>query len=494
MRERLKAAPNAKLVQYILEPALQSDAKRTFQNMMRCNLAHTVMLCRQGIISKDAAQKLLRGLKALIEKGPSVLPMKTEFEDLFYNIEQYLIQDLTMEVAGQLHTARSRNDLGVACIRMNVRDSFLRVFPLLLSVRATLLKLAEEHADTVITGYTHMQPAQPVTLGFYLAGIAEALERDFDRFMGAYARLNLGSMGAGAFAGTGFPIDRQITAELLGFSEAMENTLDCVAGRDGLLEIGADLSIMGSTVNRFTHDLYYWATNEFMYIEMDNSMSGSSSIMPQKKNPFSLEHIKSKSAHLIGDYVSMITVLKGIPFGHCRDLSEMLAPLFSAIDDSVIILDLLDETLKTMKVHSEGMKDRADRNYSTVTELSDELVRSEGIPFRVAYQIVGSIVGDLVDKGLSAKDITTELLDAAGMEYAGRAFHWPQEKVAKALDSMTSVVGKECYGAPGPKATRATIAHLRGRLAGSEKEFAALTEALAASEKSLDTMVNEILA
>ena len=493
MRERLKATSSPVLTKYIFEPALNEDTARNFKNMMTINLAHALMLNKQGIIPQEYAKKLLEGMLELMDKGASALPMKAEFEELYYNIEQYLIGALGMETAGKLHTARSRNDLSITVIRMAARDSLLRIYPMLLKLRLAILELAKKHADTILTGYTHMQPAQPMTLGYYLAAVDEALERDFDRFTQAYARLNESAMGGCAFAGTGFDIDRAYTAKLLGFDAPTENNMDAIAGRDFLLELSADLAIMGSTINRFTHDLYYWGTNEFGYLEVDNSLAGSSSIMPQKKNPITFEHIKAKTAHLIGAFVDAATVFKGIPFGHCRDMSEALKPFHMACGETEAILAMLTATVSSLIIRKDGMKERADTNYCTATELSDELVKTEGLSFRVAYQIVGSMVGDCVDAGLSCKDITTEMLDKAGKIFAGRTFGWPQEKVSRALDSAYSVKNKECYGAPGPISLANMFSHLEKNLTKDEKIYRGLTDKLQKADVLLQDEIKKAL-
>ena len=489
MRERLKASPNPILVKYITGPALVRDAERNFNNMMSVNLAHALMLNKQEIIPTEHAKKLLSAILELKDKGAGALPMSAEFEDFYYNIEQYLIKTIGMETAGKLHTARSRNDLWVSVFRMAVRDSVLKLIPLLLTLRRTLLNMANLHADTILTGYTHMQPAQPITLGYYLSAVAEALERDFQRITETYCRLNQSAMGACAFAGTGFDIDRAYVSELLGFDSPIENNMDSIAGRDYQLEILADLSIMGSTINRFTHDIYYWGTNEFGYLEVDNTLASSSSIMPQKKNPITLELVKSKTSHLLAAFMDASTVLKGIPFGHCKDMIETLKPFWMAADEAEIILIMLNATISTLHIRKDGMKERADSNYCTATELSDELVKTEGLSFRVAYQIVGSVVGDCVDAGLTCRDITTGMLDKAGMIFAGRAFNWPQEKVTRALDSAYSVAGKECSGAPGPIALTAMLGHLEGRLESDEK---ALEKLLIQQEKASEMLQKEI--
>ncbi len=494
MRERLKVAPNPAMGKYLNIPAMESDAKLNFKNMMRINQAHVLMLQKQGIVSREDAKKLLSQMGELLAEGPGVLPMDPAFEDMFYNIEQYLIGKLGMETAGRMHTARSRNDLGITVIRMGVRDGVLALLPQILKLRQIILTMAREHADTLMTGYTHMQPAQPMTLGYYLAGVAEALERDFARFLQAYARLNTCAMGGCAFAGTGFPVDRQEMARLLGFDRPLENSLDGVVGRDFLLEIAADLAIFGSTINRFTQDLYIWHTNEFGYVELDNSLAGSSSIMPQKKNPHTFEHVKAKTAHLLSSFVDMTMILKGVPFGHCRDMSEMMGTFYHSLEETEAMLGLLTANLQGLNVHKEGMKERADRNFCTATELSDQLVKVEKIPFRVAYQIVGSVVGECADAGLDCKAITTEMLDKAAMVYAGRAFGWPQEKVRQALDSAFSVANKESFGAPGPKAMAHMLGVLDENLAADEKARQALVQAQETARAALQEKIDRTLA
>jgi argininosuccinate lyase len=313
MRERLKAEPHPVLQKYLFGPGIARDVVLSFYNMSEMNLAHALMLAKQGIISLAEARLILRELIALRDKGPEAFTPNSAYEDYYMNIENYLIERLGVEYAGKLHTARSRNDLHSTVDRMNVRDSYLKLLELLLSLRKVILTLAAKYKETVFTGYTHMQPAQPITLGHYFLAVAEALERDFQRFETAWIRINLSTLGSCAFAGTSFPIDREYTAGLMGFDGNIVNTIDAVASRDYLLELTADYAILGSTLSRLSNDLYYWATDEFGYIEIDDSMAASSSIMPQKKNPTSLEHIKAKSAHLIAAFVSVAGCLKNIP-------------------------------------------------------------------------------------------------------------------------------------------------------------------------------------
>ena len=246
-----------------------------------------------------------------------------------------------------------------------------------------------------------MQPAQPISLAFYLTAIAAALERDWSRMFAAYDRLNQCTLGSGAFAGTSFSIDRHYISEVLGFYGPIYNNMDAVASRDYLLELLAAFVGFGSNIGRFLQDIYTWTTDEFGYVEVDDSHAASSSIMPQKKNPITLEHCKAKVAHLLGAYVACFGCLKGAPYGHCRDVSsESIQSFWEAAAQMEAILVLTSETVEKMKVKHENMKLRADRNFSTVTELADALVKREGLTFREAHHIVGSVVSKCVNSGL----------------------------------------------------------------------------------------------
>jgi len=475
MRERLNAKPNDILVKYIFEPHLKKDAVHTFDNMMRCNMAQALMLHKVGIISDEDIKILVAGIQELMEKGAGVLEMNPDYEDIFYNIETYLVNSVGIEIAGRLHTARSRNDLGAACTRMMVRDYILTFYPKVLDLRHQLIRMAGENLDTVITGYTHMQPGQPITLGFYFAGVAQALQRDWDRLFAAYTHLNISPLGSCACAGTSFEIDRDYVAGLVGFTEPIDNCLDGVASREYLQEYAAAFTIMSTNLNRLAHDLYYWMTNEFAYMELDNSIAASSSIMPQKKNAITLELVKGKNAHMLASFVSATVAMKGMPFGHTQETYLEAAHSFedaSAEMDS--LLALLQGSLDCLIIHKDRMKARADINFCTATELADELVKREGLSFRVAHEVVGSVIGGCADAGLTAKDITADMLDEAGKKYLGRAFNWTQEHLVTVLDSRHSVENKICYGAPSPKSVTATLGRIKKRLERDEAAFEAI--------------------
>lgn len=459
MRERLQAPPAEVMCKYLFRPSIEEENARSFYNMADINMAHVIMLERQGIIDANAAKTLLAAIFELRETGSSCLELDPECEDYYFNIERYIIQKLGKEIGGKMHTARSRNDLGSTLIRMNARDQLVKLIDMTITLRESMLKLAEKYPDQVLTGYTHMQPAQPISFAYYITAVTQALGRDIHRLQDAYKRMNQSTLGSCAFAGTSFAIDRHFTAEHLGFDAPMYNSMDAVASKDYLLEICAAMTILGSNINRFATDLYFWSTDEFGYIEVDDSLAVCSSIMPQKKNPISIEHVKAKTGHLLGAFTSIAMTLKGIPYCHNRDGGAESGHLFwDACSQMEAILAVLNETIVTIKIKCDKMDKKANSNFSTVTELADELVKSEQLPFRTAHEIVAKIVRDCLENGLTSADISSEMLDNASVYFTGKVFQWPEEKIRRVLDAGNSVSNRGSYGGPSPQECRAMMA------------------------------------
>ncbi|MEW6226529.1 MAG: argininosuccinate lyase, partial [Bacillota bacterium] len=328
LRERLNSQPLKEVAELLFRPAIERDFRLGFGHMIRINKAHVVMLAETGILPGDVAAKILIALEALEERGLGVADLDPSVEDLHFNIERWLIERTGPEVGGRMHTGRSRNDLHATLDRMIAKDRLNELLDLLILLREQLLRLASENLATVMTGYTHLQPAQPITLGHYMCALASAFERDTRRLEAAYETINQCPLGAGALAGTGFPINRELTADLLGFDGIVENSLDAVASRDWVPELLAALSIMMTGISRLAMDLYLWYTDEFSYIDLDGSIAAVSSIMPQKKNPITLEHCKAKAAHVYGALIASLASLKNVPFGHSRDVAgECVASL-----------------------------------------------------------------------------------------------------------------------------------------------------------------------
>ena len=473
MRGRIKAELSNTVCEYLLRPAIAEENKRSFYNMADINLAHVLMLMSQRIVSRDDGIKLLKTLWEMRADGPDSIEIHPEYEDYYFNIEKAVIAKIGMNIGGQMHTARSRNDLGSTLLRMNVRDALVQVISMAIRLEEVLLKIAEENGDAILTGYTHMQPAQPISLSYYLCAFSQALERDIQRLQAALERMNYCTLGACAFAGTSFPVDRESVARDLGFAGPSYNGMDAIVSRDYLQEIAAAYTILGTNISRFAADFYYWCTDEFGYFEVDDSYAVCSSIMPQKKNPTTLEHVRAKSAHLLGAFTSITMALKGVAFGHNRDVAGEAPHLFwDASEQMVASLALLTGTMETMHVHRDKMEARVNANFCTVTELADELARAEGLPFRIAHEIVAGVVGHCVEKGLTTLDINMALINRFSREYAGREISWSDEKLRGTLDAHNSVRGKISYGGPGEEQRARMIQTLRETLtADAQRHF-----------------------
>ncbi len=448
MRERLGVPLAPEVVEYIVRPRTDS-LERDFRLMMLINRAHAVMLERQGILGREVVRSLLDALAEMEAEGVEALYAVPGPEDLYSTMEQALIERVGADAGGRLHTGRSRNDLGSAMTRMAARERFLDFLDPLLHMREVLTEVARAHVDTVMPGYTHLQPAQPTTLGHYLASVLLAMQRDSDRLLEAYPRLNLNPLGACAFAGTGFPIDRDLTAGLLGFDGVVESTTDAVASRDYATEVLAAVASLGVTISRLAQDMYLWCSDEWSTMEVASEAAFSSSIMPQKKNPGTLEHIKAKAGRLIGSLMTSLTVQKGINFMHCRDMShESVDPLWESLTEAEVMITLMRITVTGIQVDGELMLKRATEDFSTATELADLLVRDANLPFRTAHSIVGHTVASAIDQGLRADGITSEMIERAAVEVSGQPVRLSAEQVAAALDPAQNLANKKASGSP----------------------------------------------
>ncbi len=495
MRERLKSDPNPALIRHLFGPALKSDAADNFDNLLRVNLAHTVLLARAGIIAPETARPLLELYREMARTGPSCLELDPTLEDLHFNVEAYVIRRLGPEVGGTMHTGRSRNDLNATTSRMKARDALLQLVEVALSLRRVLLNRAETYAGLVMPGYTHLQPAQPITLGHYLSAMADALERDTARLEAAYGRTNRCPLGAGALAGTGFPLDRALGAQLLGFDGLVENSLDAVASRDYALELLSALAILTSTVSRVAGDLYVWATDEFGLIELADEVALVSSIMPQKKNPVTLEHCKAKAAQVLGALVAALGAIRAAPFSNVRDVNrEALYPLKEAVAQSTAAMELMAVTVDTLTPRPERMGSRAQGDFSTVTELADSLVRTQGLPFRSAHRIVALLVAEAAAAGRRATEVDAEAVQRAAEKALGHRLDlggdWDVQAI---LDPRRNVLGKQTLGSPQPDEVRRMVDRARKTLATEETWLAERRQRLASAAARLDLAVSEYL-
>ncbi|MDD5420156.1 MAG: argininosuccinate lyase, partial [Methanomicrobiaceae archaeon] len=356
------------------------------------DMAHLLMLYRQRIIEDGAARALMAVLLDLHEHGLPECAYDNRFEDVHAGKEAYLIDRVGEEIGGRLHIGRSRNDEVATCIRIRLRDELLGRMRALLSIRKALLDTAAWHTDTVMPGFTHLQHAQPTTLAHHLLAYEQAFSRDADRLRDAFARVDRCPLGSAAFASTGFPIDREDTATLLGFSGVLANTMDAVAARDFALEAIATAAVCMTTASRLCEDLIIWSTTFAGFVHLDDAYCSSSSIMPQKKNPDTAEIMRAKAGTVAGNLTASLMIAKGLPMSYNRDLQELTPHLWQSEEATRQSLELLAGMVGSAAFDSQRMQTEAGRGFSTATDLADVLVREYGLAFRTAHRIVGRAV------------------------------------------------------------------------------------------------------
>ncbi|MBY0356281.1 MAG: argininosuccinate lyase [Rickettsiales bacterium] len=356
------------------------------------SIAHATMLQAVGMLSASEGEAIVRGLQQIegeIQRGEMV--WREALEDIHMHVEHRLAE-LIGDVAGKLHTARSRNDQVATDFRLYVRAACDHAITQLSALISALLARAEEHAATVMPGFTHLQTAQPVTLGHHLMAYVEMLARDRGRFMDARARMNESPLGAAALAGTSFPIDRQMTAKLLGFSQPMANSLDAVGSRDFALEYLAAAAICAVNLSRMAEEFVLWSSAPFGFIRFSEAFTTGSSIMPQKRNPDAAELVRGKTGRVIGDLVTLLTTMKALPLAYNKDMQEDKEPLFDAAQTLALCLPVMRGMVVDFTADTTRMHEAASAAYSTATDLADWLVRVLQIPFRQAHHLTGRIV------------------------------------------------------------------------------------------------------
>jgi argininosuccinate lyase len=470
----------------IYGPRLEGDFRNVFVPMTEANQAHVVMLAKTGIVAPETAATLAGVLLDLEAAGPSAFPLDPAREESYFNYEAKVIDMTGPEVGGCMHVARSRNDLKVAIDRLRSRAACLDILDALARVRRTALERAETHAHVVMPGYTHLQPAQPTTFGYYLLGFASAFERDHQRIADAYKRINLNPLGACAFAGTSFPVDRHLTRELLGFDGLVEHNQDAVASRDFAVELLAACTLLGLTWSRLAQDLYVMITHEFQTVRFPDRVFGTSSIMPQKKNPTVIEHLRGRAAQLMGSLTTTMAAIKGTNFTISMDgFFDALRGYFDSLADTVDGLTLMEMIVRTAEPDAARMLELARGNFSTVTDLTDALVRETGLSFREAHHVVGAVVRLAVDRGLTADRITADLVGEAGREVLGRTLSVSAEIVARSLDPAGAVAARNGIGGPAPDEVTRMIAGARQRLDADARWIGERREGIEAARKKL---------
>ena len=429
------------------------DAKRLFLDyMLEVDYAHALMLAEQGIITSDEAQSIFAALDGLDRDALRAMSYDGSCEDLFFYIERLITTACGDDVAGRLHTARSRNDIDVTIYRMRLREDALVVIHAAMNLRRELLNIVERHHETVIPAYTHTQPAQPTTLAHYLLAMAETLGRDITRCRRAFEGINHSPLGACAITTTGFPINRSRTAELLGFDGPTTNSYASIGGIDYFTEFMASTSVMLINVGRFVQDFLLLAMQEFDGIRLSDGYVQTSSIMPQKRNPVALEHIRILASKALGQATGVFISAHNTPFGDINDVEDDLQPLIAnTLRDATRSLSLFAAALSTATFNTETLRRRAAEGFITVTELADTLVRRDKLSFRTAHQIVARCVQLAHEK---QSNLSYDLLQTVSQEIIGHPVGLTPDEVTKALDPENFVAVRRILGGPAPAETR----------------------------------------
>ncbi|MEO1289728.1 MAG: argininosuccinate lyase, partial [Chloroflexota bacterium] len=436
----------------------------------------------------------IQALSQIEADGLDKLGYQSGVEDLFFSMENNIIQQIGASFGGNLQLARSRNDLGYALTRLALRPLLLKSIVDLIHFRDTLLKFARQHLNTLMPGYTHTQPAQPSTMAHYIAGVLSFLERDTARFFFAYETNNQSPLGAAALTGTGFPINRQLSADLLGFDGVMASSYESVATSDNLTDVANVLNSLGVNVSRFTKDMLFWATQESGAIRIDDSFIQISSIMPQKRNPVVLEHIRARISRMIAYAQGIVIQCHNIPFGDTQDIEDEIFPfIFGGLETSQEILQLYDAVIATLHVNVAHLRERTIAGFTTVTELADTLVREANLPFRQAHSIVSGMVTYAMENHLQPTELTSDIMRAVAQERINQDIALSEESLQNALDPQAFIDKRTVEGGTSAEATAKVLEQLSNKIEHDRHHHQKLLQKLSGAEAQLDNQVQSIL-
>ncbi len=411
--------------------------RKLYKHDILGSMAHAKMLAKQGIISeedKDSIVKCLGEILEDIEAGK--IEFTIEYEDIHMNIETILTERIG-EAGKRLHTARSRNDQVAVDIRMYLKDEIKDVIELLKKLQRVIIDVAKENKETVMPGYTHLQRAQPVTFAYYLMAYYQMFKRDIERFGDCYGRADSLPLGCGALAGTTYNTDRNFLAEELGFSKLCENAMDAVSDRDFALEFLSNCSILMMHLSRFCEELVVWSSSEFSFVEMDDAYSTGSSIMPQKKNPDIAELIRGKTGRTYGNMITLFTIMKSLTLAYNKDMQEDKPPVFDSSETVKASLEIFTDMLRTLTVKKDNMEAAAKKGFTNATDAADYLV-SKGLPFRECHEIIGKIVLECLNRGIAIEDLTLEELKEFSPKF--------EADIYENIDIKKCIAAKKSYG------------------------------------------------
>ncbi len=436
---RFSESPDA--VMDLINVCIDYD-KRLYAQDIQGSLAHSAMLVETGILSAQDGEKITSGLNTILQEIESdQFVYSRDLEDIHMNIEARL-RELIGDAAGRLHTARSRNDQVATDFKLYIRDWIDGAVQEISQLQLILAEKAKAYNDVVMPGFTHLQTAQPVTFGHHLLAYVEMLERDYSRFMDARNRLNQSPLGSAALAGTSFPIDRDKTAQTLGFNEPTRNSLDAVADRDFVLEVLSAASITAMHCSRFAEEIVIWSTAQFNFVNLPDRFTTGSSIMPQKRNPDAAELVRAKIGRIAGAFQALLMVMKGLPLTYSKDMQEDKEMTFDALQSLSITLAAMIGMVKDMTPVEGNMREAAKSGFSTATDLADWCVRALNIPFRDAHHITGTAVAEAEKRGVDLPDLPLEALQAIEPRIT--------EDVYSVLSVEASVQSRTSYGGTAP--------------------------------------------
>ncbi|SFJ30529.1 argininosuccinate lyase [Aerobium aerolatum] len=430
--------------------------KKLYTQDIRGSIAHSEMLAQTGIISAEDQKKIAEGLNTILsEIEAGTFEFSARLEDIHMNIEARLA-DLIGPSAGRLHTARSRNDQVALDFRLWVKEELQRTANALVGLIEAFLDRAEEHAATVMPGFTHLQTAQPVTFGHHCMAYVEMFARDLSRVRDAIRRMDESPLGAAALAGTGFPIDRQMTAKALGFREPTRNSIDSVSDRDYALEFLSTAAICATHLSRLAEEIVIWSTPQFGFIRLSDQFSTGSSIMPQKKNPDAAELVRAKTGRVNGHLIGLLTVMKGLPLAYSKDMQEDKEAVFDAAETLDLMVAAMTGMVRDMTINTAAMKKAAGSGYSTATDLADWLVREAGLPFREAHHVTGRAVALAEEKKLPLERLALTDLQAIDSRI--------NDSIFDVLSVNASVKSRSSFGGTAPQEVRRQTRYWRKRL------------------------------
>ena len=433
---------------YNFNASISFDQK-FYKQDIRGSIAHATMLGECGIITKEESKAIIDGLEGILSDVESgKLEISSKYEDIHSFVEATLI-DRIGDTGKKLHTGRSRNDQVALDMRLYTRDEIVNIKDLLKELMTTLHSLMKDNLDTYMPGFTHLQKAQPVTFAHHVGAYMEMFKRDFDRMCDIYDRMNYCPLGAGALAGTTYPLDRKLTADLLEFYGPTLNSMDSVSDRDYLIELLSALSTIAMHLARFSEEIIIWNSNEYQFVELDDAYSTGSSIMPQKKNPDIAELVRGKTGRVYGALISILTTMKGIPLAYNKDMQEDKELTFDAIDTLKGCIALFNGMISTMKLNKDKMKISAMNGFTNATDAADYLVKN-GVPFRDAHGIIGRLVLYCIDNNKAIDELSIDEFKEISPVF--------NEDIYDAISLETCVGKRNTIGAPGPDAMKQVIA------------------------------------